>query len=328
MNLRHVASMLGGEVRGGKVVCPGPGHSRVDRSMAVWLDGDRLRVDTLCPDDDWRDCQAYVRQRLGMPQWEPSKGAPARPLSKVRAPDTKPRPTPAKSDTGEFGRRIWVEAIDPRGTIAEDYLSRERGLPGCINDTLALTLRYHGNCPFRDDDEPVRAPALIAAMRDPYAVMCQCQKLGELEDVERWILRKPELVTSIQRIRLDEQGRKVERKTLGTMGDAVVFVSSIWECFYGGEATIAEGVETSLAMRSMGFKGCVAVTGASRFKNISIPYHWGTVTIGAENDAASETAWHTAGERFTAEGRTVMIWKPPSGFKDANNLIQAKGAKP
>ena len=39
--LRGVEEALGGEINGGQVLCPGPGHSRKDRSMAVRPSGVR-----------------------------------------------------------------------------------------------------------------------------------------------------------------------------------------------------------------------------------------------------------------------------------------------
>ena len=72
-DLRMIARALGGEVCGRQVLAPGPGHSPRDRSLAI-------RPSSAAPDgllvhshagDDWRDCRDYVRQRLGLPQWQP-----------------------------------------------------------------------------------------------------------------------------------------------------------------------------------------------------------------------------------------------------------------
>jgi hypothetical protein len=71
---RQVAQALGGQVAGrDTILAPGPGHSRQDRSLAI-------RLDPAAPDgflvyshsgDDWRDCRDYVRERLGLPKWQP-----------------------------------------------------------------------------------------------------------------------------------------------------------------------------------------------------------------------------------------------------------------
>ncbi|MFC3321313.1 hypothetical protein [Mesorhizobium cantuariense] len=66
-----VAKALGGTVIGPhRIVAPGPGHSRADRSMSVLLDSnaaDGFLVNSFA-DDDWRICRDHVRQMLGIPE--------------------------------------------------------------------------------------------------------------------------------------------------------------------------------------------------------------------------------------------------------------------
>jgi putative DNA primase/helicase len=326
MNLHQAARALGGEAHGGKIVCPGPNHSKGDRSLAVWL-GPPLRVHSLAQ-DDWRECAAYVRQRLGLPddEWRD------RPLEE-RRPAPRIEPTKDEIDKekrrAEMVRKLWIETVDPRGTLAEHYLTKERGLPG-VDDLLALTLRFHPACPFRDDDALVKAPALIAALRDPRLVMGQCGRLGDLEEVERAILSEPNYIAAVQRTRLTKDGKKVERRSLGAMGNACVFVDSIWGAFYAATACISEGVETALAMRALGFPACVALAGAGRFRTFQPPPHWASIIISGENDrGASESAWRDAGPRWARDGHDVEVWTPPDGLKDANDLIlqQAREAR-
>ncbi len=57
---------LGGEVTGGQVKCPGPGHSPADRSLSVKPadNEDGFVVDSHAG-DMWEPCKDHVRQRLG-----------------------------------------------------------------------------------------------------------------------------------------------------------------------------------------------------------------------------------------------------------------------
>src|SRR5262245_25647240 len=68
-SIRHLAAVLGGDVAGrDRLLVPGPGHSRADRSLSVILDAaDPLgfRVHSFAG-DDWRACRDYVRERLGL----------------------------------------------------------------------------------------------------------------------------------------------------------------------------------------------------------------------------------------------------------------------
>jgi hypothetical protein len=73
-DLCAVAYALGGQVAWkNTVLVPGPGHSARDRSLAV-------RLDLAAPDgflvfshagDGWRECRDHVRERLGLPKWDP-----------------------------------------------------------------------------------------------------------------------------------------------------------------------------------------------------------------------------------------------------------------
>jgi hypothetical protein len=70
MPLEQLARALGGEVSGHQVLCPGPGHSAQDRSLAV-------RVNY--PDGTWTVyshagdnpfvCKDHVRALAGLPAW-------------------------------------------------------------------------------------------------------------------------------------------------------------------------------------------------------------------------------------------------------------------
>jgi hypothetical protein len=91
MNPEKLALALDGEARGNEVLAPGPGHSHNDRSLSVRLSSD-------APDgflthsfagDDPIICRDYVRQKLGLPAWQPksktngANGRAATPRHKV-----------------------------------------------------------------------------------------------------------------------------------------------------------------------------------------------------------------------------------------------------
>lgn len=73
MDLSTLARALGGQVRNGQVYAPGPGHSAADRSLSVRLseDGRDIIVHSFAGDDPIL-CKDFVRQRAGLPRWEPS----------------------------------------------------------------------------------------------------------------------------------------------------------------------------------------------------------------------------------------------------------------
>src|SRR5215203_5552539 len=71
-NTRNIARALGGDVAGrDRVLAPGPGHSPADRSLQVTLGGSEHFLVHSFAGDDWRRCRDHVRQRLGLPEWQP-----------------------------------------------------------------------------------------------------------------------------------------------------------------------------------------------------------------------------------------------------------------
>jgi RecA-family ATPase len=67
LNLRQLSAALGGEIAGGNVLAPGPGHSPADRSMSVRLAADApdgFVVHSFAGDDALA-CKDYIRQRCG-----------------------------------------------------------------------------------------------------------------------------------------------------------------------------------------------------------------------------------------------------------------------
>ena len=68
INLKSIAHILGGEVKGNQVLAPGPGHSAEDRSLSVTISnsGDDVIVHTFSPADDDLECKRYVREKCGI----------------------------------------------------------------------------------------------------------------------------------------------------------------------------------------------------------------------------------------------------------------------
>src|SRR5438105_4210141 len=76
MDLQSLAKVLGGKVRNGQVLAPGPNHSKTDLSLSVRLDStapDGFIVNSFA-DDDPIKCRDHVRARLGLPAFKPNGG--------------------------------------------------------------------------------------------------------------------------------------------------------------------------------------------------------------------------------------------------------------
>src|SRR5262249_36771310 len=75
-DLRTLRTALGGEISGGRLLCPGPGHSAADRSLSIKLDTgapDGFVVHSFAGDDPI-ECKDYVRSKAGLPAFKPNGG--------------------------------------------------------------------------------------------------------------------------------------------------------------------------------------------------------------------------------------------------------------
>jgi putative DNA primase/helicase len=307
IDLRTLQRALGGEISGGQLLCPGPGHSPRDRSLAVRLSGGDFVVHSH-GGDDWQTCKDYVRERLGWPAWQPGDGR-ERSVSPQRLRDFERAAIDAESSCRERteddqlrinrARAIWDEAADPRGTVVEQYL-RSRAL--ILDDDLAgSVLRYHPACPWRDENtgRTVGVPALVAAFTS-------------IDDGE---------VTAIQRVALTPEGAKIQRRMLGLVHRAAVKLDPA-----GSTLAVGEGVETCMAARQLGHKPAWALGSVGMISQFPVMDGVERLRILAESGCeASARAVQFCGGRWHAAGRKVQVVTPSVG-SDLNDELMAATA--
>src|SRR4051812_11605032 len=75
--LARAAELLGGEVRGEEVLCPGPGHTNGDRSLSVRPSEDNPEgfITHSFAGDSCAQCREYVREKCGLPELKKSEGS-------------------------------------------------------------------------------------------------------------------------------------------------------------------------------------------------------------------------------------------------------------
>ena len=312
MNPRKIAQRLGGEVSGrDTILCPGPGHSPKDRSLSV-------KLDPVAPDgflvhnhagDDWPECRDYVRERLGLPRWEPgddqrrtvpphhvgkwdlaSVGADAEEGPRARTEDEIVRSANA--------RRILEEAQDPRDTPAERYLREHRRL-NLTDDLAGRVVRFHPSCPWRNEDtgKTDRIPALIVPFRS-------------VDD---------DAVTAIHRIALEPFVAKPNRRMLGVVHRAAIKFDPISE-----QLAVGEGVETCMAARELGYRPTWALGSTGNISFFPILDGVSTLLILGERGDASAEAIKVCGTRWRKAGRRVRVVMPDPEFSDLNDVLIAE----
>jgi putative DNA primase/helicase len=307
IDLRILQRALGGDIVSGQVLCPGPGHDRRDRSLAVRprADGEGFVVYSHAG-DDWRDCQAYVRQMLGWPRWQPGDGRDRDvPQQRVQQFDRHVGTCEARQPYNEEelvrirrAQVLWADATDPRGTLAEAYVS-SRALR-LTDDVAGDVLRFQLACPFRDEDkgETAFVPALVVAFR-------------AIAD---------NAVTAVHRIRLDHPERwpKAQRKMFGVVRGSAVKLDPIGETL-----ALGEGTETCLAARRLGYAPAWALGSVANIRVFPVIDGVSCLRILGETGAASANAIEHCAERWLAAGRKVQVVMPDDDHSDLNDELMA-----
>ncbi|MET4296740.1 putative DNA primase/helicase [Bradyrhizobium sp. LB8.2] len=154
-SIRSIAVILGGNAVRDYVLCPGPSHSKRDRSLKVKFKPDGSFSVTSFAGDDWRACRDYVRERLGLPNdWrrEPAND------------DTPAIRLPERDDDDNARVRNalqrWAHALPIPGTLADSYL-------------VSRGLTYSGDAiRFRENDRTMVALMTDIVTNEPCGVHC------------------------------------------------------------------------------------------------------------------------------------------------------------
>ncbi|MBB5535040.1 DUF7146 domain-containing protein [Rhizobium giardinii] len=296
ISLHELAKQLGGELgRNGYITCPGPGHSPQDRSLSVWLKGDELKVHSFA-DDDWQTCKDHVRERAGLPVWQPN-GKTERPQPRLFR--------DCHIVKGEveqriaLARRVWCEARDPDAPPVMSYLEH-RGLPPLTDDQIPA-FRYHPNCPFGGE----RVPALLA-------------RFSPIEN-DPGLETEP---TAIFRIRLDRYYGARRKLALGpSRGQAI----KLYRDISLGGIGITEGVEKGLALIASGWKPIWATCGTSTMRTFPVLVGIGCLTVFCDRDEPGRDAALGCLAGWRKAGREARILAPPPPHKDWDDWHRGGG---
>lgn len=228
ISLSGLAKALGGEISGrDRVLCPGPGHRPLDRSLSVWLtDTGGFTVHSFAG-DDLEYCRQHVAALTGLAvggrqdDMTPEERAA---LARKRAEDERKR-------IGEAAWKrkraldLWANARPPAGSPIEPYFAR-RGLQ--LPDDPERVIRWHPDCPFGPEHR--REGCMVALVRaiagdEPMAV---------------------------HRTALTPAGEKLGRLALGSPdGGAVKLTADEDVTMVLG---VGEGIESTLSLRNL--EGC------------------------------------------------------------------------
>jgi putative DNA primase/helicase len=293
-DLRSIARALGGDVVRGGIVFPAPGHSRKDRSASVRFDPQAPSgfVAHSFAGEDPLPIRDHVREVLQLPDYHRGKGANLHPLALQTS-------VSIETEVNRSARALalWAEARDPRGTLAEVYLSR-RGL--ALPDVGAL--RFHSRCPFADK----RTGAMLALVRDIRT-------------------NKPQ---AIHRTALTQDGSKAEiagkdRLALGPVAGGAVKLTpdeDVTTCL-----GIGEGIESTLSLQRLpefGASPVWAVLSAGALERFPVLPGIEVLWIAVDHDPTGTRAAHQCAERWRASGAEVLLVTPSAPRADLNDIIR------
>jgi putative DNA primase/helicase len=289
MDPRTVANALGGDVTGRDTVsCPGPGHSKADRSLSIKLNerapGGFVVYSHAA--NDPMDCRDYVRDRLGLGPWKRGKkrGTPFTVIDS--GPDL------GKEKSKAWALRIWSESKNPTGSIVEHYLREHRGLE-LSDDIAGNVIRFHGSLYL---DPQTRLPGMVCLLRD----IATDEPCG----IHRTFLNR-------------DTAQKVDRKMLGIAKHAAIKLEPV-----GASLTIGEGVETALSGRAAGFCPVWALGSSGAVRTFPVIEGVSEITILEENDPTSCRDVQVCARRYYSAGTAVNIVTSNIG-NDLNDVWRA-----
>lgn len=215
-------------------------------------------------------------------------GSPTTPRPAKAAPA---RPASARSvEPCAVALKLWREARPAEGTPIEAYL-RRRGL------TLPIpaSIRHHPGLLYTPAG--LRFPAMVCAVQAP-----------------------DRRLQAIHRTYLTADGRKADvaspKMMLGPCAGGAVRLGPA-----ARRLLVGEGIETSLAaMQATGIPAWAALS-TSGLRSLILPSVVREVVIAADGDGPGIEAAEAAARRWTAEGRTCRIARPPEGSDFADVLV-------
>lgn len=279
----EIADALDGKrVGSNSFVAKCPAHEDRTPSLSLTDTGDGLTL--------WHcHCQADVRDALVAHGLWPRPGDAGKSARRAKP---KPAAKPASDNRGKAAA-IWREAVDPRGSLAEQYL-RGRGLE-LDDDLYGRVLRFHGRCPFGKDEKDkttIYVPALVVAFR-PFR-----------DDDET---RPP---VAIQRIGLRPDGSKIGKLMLGSVGGCAVKLDPDDMVEQG--LGICEGVETGLAIRATGWRPIWALGSKEPIRKLEPIPGIECLTMFADHDENADglAAARECAQRWADAGLEAFIRTP------------------
>lgn len=291
MTARTITKVLGGDWSGRYGLVPGPGHSRLDRSLKIWADeSGRILVHSFAG-DDWRECRDYLKG-LG---WDIDGGERHNPRPAVYRDAAAPGDEADERRRIEYARKIFAQRRPAAGSPVETYIrARGAALPP------DAPVFYHAACPNSKN----RLPAMLCPITDI--------RTGEFTGLHRTFLRA------------DGSGKadipkKEQKKMLGRSKGGAIRLTPDEDVTTG--LGICEGIETGLSILGIGWAPVWAALSKSGIRDFPVLDGIECLTVFADHDNGGMEAARECARRWTQTGREVTIRTPFKQGKDWNDAV-------
>lgn len=294
-SLGAYARALGGDVLpDGTIMCPGPGHRPIDRSLAVHFTGDGEFWVKSFAEDDWASCMDHVRQLCGLPAWEPGKRAPdpAANLNHREHRNARIEAASRRQREAAYVRRLWDEGQDPNGTIVEVYL-KHRGLANVLPELAGWSVRFHHRI-------EVRQQGIVGS-----GMLTRYFSIGETD------LYAPP--SAVHRTVLKQDGSWHRGKfMLGSpIGQVVMLSRELVAGMHGTVLHVAEGIESGMGVLQRGYHPVWAATTAGALGALPVVDGVEQLVVWLDYDNAGMAGAQKVVDRWQDADRIVDVHFPP-----------------
>jgi DNA primase len=204
--------------------------------------------------------------------------------------DQRPSYRADENDNTQLARNIWDRAGPIKGTEAEKYLHHRRIRGSCVDPLAYARLRADGSSHH----------CLVARVQNAAGETCAINR------------------TFLSRDGMSKADIEAPRRSLGSLSGGAVRLGQVRD-----QVILCEGLEDGLTLHEwLGIPVWVAL-GTSNLAKIKLPLTVNSVIVAQDNDQAGAAAAEETAKVWFERGRVSSIMRPPSGFKDFNDVVMS-----
>lgn len=286
--LRQIVACIGGELHdcGTRALCPGPGHSKNDRSMSLMIGRDgRVLINSFSSSTDWRECQRWLEELKLIEPFDPKNPPFKLPRQQhIQNVDERDR---HKLDRA---KSLWAQSLPLAGTLGARYAAL-RGLR--LYELPSTEIRFHPNVRRMRAPSPAVLQKITSSTDRLMGIQCTYLDPGTAN-------RLP-----------GREGRRI----IGRFKSGAVRLAPA-----GQVLGVGEGVESTVSAARRFAVSAWALLGSENLKAFTPPAGVELLLIFADHGKGGLIAAQTLKARALDTGIDARILPPPKSAGDWNDL--------